>query len=533
MPAVLKLTLLGPFRASDSTGREIALRSRKARALLAYLALNAGTRIERERLAALLWDDSDTDAARTSLRQALASLRRALPDADGDVLLTDASSIAVDPDAFDCDAARVRSLLLDGRIDALIEAMELYRGDLLAGFESHSNAYEEWLAQERRVLRRDLVAGVERLVRACAESHDSGGQLEALTRLLAIDPSNERAHRSLMQLHAALGDHTAALRQYRLCREALRRDLDVAPEPATEALYREIMKRRRADRPAPADSATANEETNAVVESDPPLGNATMREAIVVAVRLPGMGSAQSGLDPEEARSLTTSAAAAVREAVERHGGAADRPMGERMLAVFGIGKTRGNEPAHAAAAASEIAIELGRTHPSLPPAIGVAAGQLLPASQDDVFPLAGPAVGAAIDLSQSAAQHEILLSDAAQRALIDQRGFMVTALDPPRPGLSGRVWRLDPGFTAPGGSSRVTPFSGRHAEVSLANGLVERAVELRRGRTLLVRGEPGIGKTRLVEIVRRIARERGLAEHVAVVLDCGQSQAQRPLAVL
>ena len=61
--------------------REIELRSRKARALVAYLALAPDMRESRDRLAGLLWSETDNDKARTSLRQTLHVVRKALYEA--------------------------------------------------------------------------------------------------------------------------------------------------------------------------------------------------------------------------------------------------------------------------------------------------------------------------------------------------------------------------------------------------------------------------------------------------------------------
>src|SRR4029453_13444989 len=95
-------------------------------------------------------------------------------------------------------------------------------------------------------LRRLLLGAAERMAAQCGAVGDDAGAIAALERLVAIEPSNERAQRDLMQALARQGRYTDALRQYRVCREALRRDLDVAPEAATESLHRELMRRRRA-----------------------------------------------------------------------------------------------------------------------------------------------------------------------------------------------------------------------------------------------------------------------------------------------
>ena len=63
-------------------------------------------------------------------------------------------------------------------------------------------------------------------------------------RLLSLDPLNEVGHQALMHLYAGEARQDLALRQYETCRDRLRRELDVAPEPATEALHGEILARR-------------------------------------------------------------------------------------------------------------------------------------------------------------------------------------------------------------------------------------------------------------------------------------------------
>src|SRR5262249_35127190 len=70
----LPLALLGPFRAGLGDGTAIRVRRRKARALLAYLAMRPGEPQPREKLLALLWPDADADQARHSLRQTLTVL---------------------------------------------------------------------------------------------------------------------------------------------------------------------------------------------------------------------------------------------------------------------------------------------------------------------------------------------------------------------------------------------------------------------------------------------------------------------------
>ncbi len=79
--ARLSIQLLGPFQVTLGGEAVTGFVSDKARALLAYLAVETGRPHRRETLAGLLWPDTPESAARTSLRTALANLRQVVGDA--------------------------------------------------------------------------------------------------------------------------------------------------------------------------------------------------------------------------------------------------------------------------------------------------------------------------------------------------------------------------------------------------------------------------------------------------------------------
>lgn len=128
----LYLTLLGGFQARRGSGDAVALPTRKAQALLAYLALPVGRAHPRDKLAAFLWGGIRDESARASLRQALFSLRRALGEDASAVLRQDGDLVALDP-AVDVDVADFERAVAAGTTESLARAAETYRGDLLAG----------------------------------------------------------------------------------------------------------------------------------------------------------------------------------------------------------------------------------------------------------------------------------------------------------------------------------------------------------------------------------------------------------------
>jgi len=234
----LHLVLLGGFEVQVG-GSALTIVSRKSRALLAYLAISGSRPHARDALAALLWGDVPTDQSRQSLRKTLWDLRQALACARPSPLVTDGESVRLIPETVDVREFEV--LVQNGQPDALRRAAELYRGDLLEGFRVDELAFEQWLTRQRARLHQLAVQALDRLL---AQETDAGrveAAVEVGLRLLAVNPLHEAAHRSLIRHYARQGRRDAALRQYRLCADALWRELQAKPEPETERAYREVL----------------------------------------------------------------------------------------------------------------------------------------------------------------------------------------------------------------------------------------------------------------------------------------------------
>ena len=95
---MLKLNIFGRFRVADALGNEIPVKSRKSRALLAYLALPPGKPRSREQIMALLWSDRGDQHARSSLRQALSGLRKELGEERVSALHITDEVLTLDPE---------------------------------------------------------------------------------------------------------------------------------------------------------------------------------------------------------------------------------------------------------------------------------------------------------------------------------------------------------------------------------------------------------------------------------------------------
>ena len=123
---MFRLTLFGPFSLTDSNGAEVSIASKKAKALLAYLAQSPGKPRSREEVLALLWSNREEAQGRASLRQVLTGLRK---EVGQDLLRIDRDSVALNADQVD---------------------LAPPNGDeFLAGFSVNDPAFEEWLRDGR------------------------------------------------------------------------------------------------------------------------------------------------------------------------------------------------------------------------------------------------------------------------------------------------------------------------------------------------------------------------------------------------
>lgn len=247
------LYLLGGFDFAG-VGAAVPALSRKARAMVAYLALQSGHWQSREKLGALFWGGNSETQARMNLRQAVSVVSKVMQASGSGRFLKDGDNIAFLLDGLDFDVAQFEVLAVSSAPDDLERALVIYRGDLLDGFGLKEEPFEDWLRVERERLRAMAVAALDKLVSHYCVTNDPASCVRAATRLLSIEPLREDIHRALMRAYAAQGRINLALRQYENCRGALQRELHLQPEPETRHLH-EMLRARRTTSPRPASAS--------------------------------------------------------------------------------------------------------------------------------------------------------------------------------------------------------------------------------------------------------------------------------------
>jgi WD40 repeat protein/DNA-binding SARP family transcriptional activator len=241
MEGLFQLRLLGPVHIEQDGKPVRGFRSRKALALLAYLA-EEGHPVPRERLVDLFWGDKTEAQGRNNLSWVLHRLSARLPGC----LQADRHTVQFLGEDAECtcwlDLDAFERLAKQGDAASLAAAVELYRGDFLEGlYLKGCPEFELWQVRERERWRRRVTGVLNELVGHHSRQGEVEQGLHFARRLLRLEPWREEAHRGVMRLLALSGQRSAALAQYRTCRRVLAQELGVEPSEATELLYEQIQ----------------------------------------------------------------------------------------------------------------------------------------------------------------------------------------------------------------------------------------------------------------------------------------------------
>jgi DNA-binding SARP family transcriptional activator len=514
----VRVQLLGPFVVT-SDGRTASPWPRpSARRLCELVLVSPGRRVSRDLACEELFPGLETRAAARALSKALSMARSALTELGepaASLLAADLSHIwasaAADVDA-DAHQQALRDALAmdpgderDGRLAAaLAEDGELLADEPYADWALRPRERLEALRQEARLaLARDRAKGAGR----------SGPDdvIAAWQSCLEHDPACEEAAGALVRIYLATGRPELAARAYERCRAALQ-ELGLRISPSLQKVYAAAAQVPVPARPTAAAAPTA-----------PQAGQMPLREelrtvsVLFAEVAAPLRPAGADGL--ETLRELVGGCIAAVITEVEALGGTVTSVSGRGLQAMFGAPTAHEDDPERAARAAfralsadaasadgtasadgAALALRIGvETGPALVGPIGggakieyaavgdvVSAAAALQASARPGTALIGPATRAVIDHLFTWGGSEVVGSS----------GGPMTAsyLDAPRARAAGRQPRL----------GRSAPLVGRHAEMAELGRALRGALD-GRGSVVVLTGEPGLGKTRLVQECRKL----------------------------
>ena len=241
-----RLRVYRPFETEEIQAKEWG--SVKAKQILAYLVVRDPKRVgvTRDKLVDAVWPQIDPRSLGNTFHVTLSHLRKAIKMAGCDYVTSQAgvyrlnweSKVWSDVSEFLTCLDRAVSFDKEEKYHLMDleyrKAADLYSSNLLEDF------YEDWGEETRDQYREKYNVVFRRLAQSAWDKSDYEDCIRYLQSLLLSDPTDEEAHRMIMISYALLGSRTAAIRQFKVCENNMRRYLEIEPEPVTVDLHRKI-----------------------------------------------------------------------------------------------------------------------------------------------------------------------------------------------------------------------------------------------------------------------------------------------------
>ncbi len=265
------------------------------------------------------------------------------------------------------------------------------------------------------------------------------------------------------------------------------------------------------------------------------------RYATIVFSDLSGYTALNERVDPEEVGLLMAELRTLATRVVEAQGGIVNQFVGDEIMALFGIPQAGRDDALRALRAALELhraVRELAEAHaPRLGVRIelhsGVNSGLVVVrpcAPHQGRHGLTGDAVNTAARLLKLAEAGDIVVGEDTWRMV--SAHFEAERLPPtPVRGKSAALqpWRVLREVEMP----PAAPLIGRDEELRHARAALRACIDGGAARWLLIRGEPGIGKSRLLQEIGTLAYAAGAARVSAAVPDFGPARGEIALRAL
>jgi class 3 adenylate cyclase/tetratricopeptide (TPR) repeat protein len=265
--------------------------------------------------------------------------------------------------------------------------------------------------------------------------------------------------------------------------------------------------------------------------------DAERRQVTILFADVCGFTSLSERLGAEATHDLLSRFFDASDAAVLGLGGTIDKHIGDAVMAIFGAPIAHTDDPERAVRAACELHSVAQAMEPQLSIHIGIASGQVISSRMGGeghkAYTVIGDSVNLSSRLTELAGPGETYSSSAIARGLGER--IKSSLLGPlPIKGLpeAVEVWRID-GLSDESNHITTTAFVGRERERRAFAEAVKRCLVHGQGGTLLIRGEAGIGKTRLLQEFDDHAQDNGFDSHTGLILDFGAGKGRDAIGEL
>jgi class 3 adenylate cyclase len=511
----MRFRILGPLEALDGA-QQVRLGASKPRALLGALLLHANEVVSTARLVDELWGEQPPATAAKLVQGYVHALRKHL---GSETLVTQAPGyrLRVEPDALDLlefqrltDEARSAPAARAAELRR--EALELWRGPPLADVVFEGPARHE-VGQLSEL---HLATRIELLEAELELGHHSRlvGELEML---VAAHPYQERLRELLMLALYRSGRQAEALQAYQAARRMLSDELGLEPGQALRELEAAILRQDDALSAGALGSTARDPGTSVSVEpTTPPARGDELRPVTALFADIVGSTVLGERLSPEDVKALVGECVTQMSHAVEEYGGTVQAYEGDGICAYFGVPQAHEDDPERAARTALRILEVVGQyAHdiaeawaiPDFAVRVGINTGRagVGPVGVGSPQTVAlGDTVNVAARLQSAAGPGTIVVGEVTARRLAHRFTFEplheLSLKGRTEPVRASRLVGPIRAATRP----RLRALVGRENELARLRTVVT-DFETGRGQVLLLLGEPGIGKTRMLAELRSI----------------------------
>ena len=255
-------------------GQPVAFAYGKIKAILAYLALDPGRTVSREKLSGLIWPDQSQEIALDNLRQALSRLRKSLddPSAFPSFLIADRETVRLNSQAdLQVDVVQFKEALAFCSVHAhrhpqtcpicakrIETACKIFQGEFLEDFHlSDSDLFEDWAAIQRAPFHEQALEALGWLANYSQRLGDHLGALAYARRQVAMEPHNEESNLRLMKVLVRSGKNDQALSHYRRFQQKFVDEIGQTPSRPLIDYYERI--RSGEEKPGPRPETAARE----------------------------------------------------------------------------------------------------------------------------------------------------------------------------------------------------------------------------------------------------------------------------------
>ena len=511
----MRFRILGPLEA-HTAARPVSIRAAKQRALLGTLLLHSNEVVSTDRLVDELWGEQPPQTAAKLVQGYVHALRREL---GADTVRTVAPGYRIEVDRDELDLLQFEALTGDARaapleraVDLRRAALDLWRGPPLADVELHGAARHEvgrlselHLATQLDLFETELALG---------RHSPLVGELQLL---VAAHPYQERLRGLLILALYRSGRQAEALEAYQAVRRTLSDELGLEPGQALRDLESAILRNDERLLAVGAPEPAAGPPAPPAPPRSPQVGE--LRPLTALFADIVGTTALAERLSPDDFRVLVGGCVTQMSQAVEEYGGMVQAYTGDGICAYFGVPVTHEDDPERAARSALRILEVVGDyardiaaawSIPDFAVRVGVNSGTVsvgeVGAGNPQVAAF-GDAVNVAHHVMRAAGPGTVAVGVETARRIGDRFTLEPRSVPLAMAGRSERVAVSRLLGVREARPRRLRALVGRDAEAARLR-TVAAELEAGRGQALLLVGEAGAGKSRMLAELRSTLSE-------------------------